>query len=230
MDKIVEKGRGINPAMMVAIEELAMNPNMSYRAVSKKCGVSEKQVSNWIKKPEFVDILYKRYMEIAGSELPMVIGAMINEAKAGNVQAGRLILEHFGKLENKIKIQVESNFEKFMRIDVDDAEFVDVTIQEAEGFDQFKESEVELPPRDSRNNFPTKRVKDEKSTLTTVLQSTVKDALRKDKANQMYRIRCRAKAVGLKSLGNGRHSKGAKKDWIDKLKQLEIEKFGKVQK
>ena len=33
-----------------------------------------------------------------GSRLPTVLNSMVREAEAGNVQAGRLVLEHSGKL------------------------------------------------------------------------------------------------------------------------------------
>ena len=132
------------PNKLLAIELLASNPSMNQRAVASKLGINERTVRLWLTEPDFIDEIYKRYMEVSGIELPGVIKAMIEEAKMGNVQAGRLILEHFGKLETRIKVQVESPFEKFMRMDGEDADFVDVSEEDKEGLDtkDFGESDL----------------------------------------------------------------------------------------
>ena len=100
------------------------NPNITQAQIAGTVGVDRRTVNAWFANPNFVEAVYERYMEISGIHLPEVIQSMIEEAKAGNVQAGRLVLEHFGKLENKLKIEVESNFERFMRLDdVEEADF-----------------------------------------------------------------------------------------------------------
>ena len=45
----------------------------------------------------------------------MVLNSMIREAIEGNVQAGRLVLEHSGKLVKNINVTVDSPFEKFLK-------------------------------------------------------------------------------------------------------------------
>ena len=79
------------PNKLLAIELLASNPSMNQRAVASKLGINERTVRLWLTDPDFIDEIYKRYMEVSGIELPAVIKAMIEEAKMGNVQAGRLI-------------------------------------------------------------------------------------------------------------------------------------------
>ena len=91
---------------MLALEMLAIDPSLSHRSLAEKLGVDKMTIASWVNDPLFIDMWYKRFMEVAGKELPNVIGAMIREALEGNVQAGRLILEHFGKLDNRVKIQV----------------------------------------------------------------------------------------------------------------------------
>ena len=98
-----------------AVEVLAKNLHMTYEQVANEAGVSKNTILKWMSNPDFIDKVYTRYMEIAGTELPAVVQAMIEEAKLGNVHAAKLILEHFGKLENKLQIKVESNFEKFIK-------------------------------------------------------------------------------------------------------------------
>ena len=104
-------------AINAAIEMIANSPGIRYKDIADKLNVSSATIGNWMCSPMVIDKVYKRYMELAGNELPAVVQAVIEEAKLGNVHAARLVLEHFGKLENKLKIQVESNFEKFMKGD-----------------------------------------------------------------------------------------------------------------
>ncbi len=64
-----------------------------------------------------------------GSQLPLVLESMIREAVSGNVQAGRLVLEHSGKLVKNVHVQVDSPFEKFLKSEV---EFDEVEVIDAE--------------------------------------------------------------------------------------------------
>ena len=171
-------------------------------------------------------------MEVSGIEFPAVIKSMIEEAKMGNVQAGRLILEHFGKLETRVKVQVESPFEKFMRMDGEEAEFVDISDKEKEDMDLVSKvmdmEDIELPERDIANSSPRLREKNEKKTLKESTIKQIKKEKVKRQLNNAYRLRKRAEAVGLKLLGAGRQSKGARDKWLEKLERLEIEKFGRI--
>ena len=48
------------------------------------------------------------------SKLPSILDAMVREAQAGNVQAGRLILEHSGKLVKNVVNVTISPYEMFL--------------------------------------------------------------------------------------------------------------------
>ena len=123
-----------------AIEVLAKNLHMTYEQIANEAGVSKGTISKWMSNPQFIDKVYNRYMELAGTELPSVVQAMIEEAKLGNVHAAKLILEHFGKLEQKLSIKIESNFEKFMsNVDTEEAEWFEVTNDNVEVLDVIEE-------------------------------------------------------------------------------------------
>ena len=218
------------PNKLIAIELISKNPSIHQKTLAEKIGVDERTIRNWLTDPDFIDEIYKRYMEVSGIELPAVIKAMIEEAKMGNVQAGRLILEHFGKLENRIKIQVESPFEKFMRMDGEDAEFVDIDEKEKDEMDLVSKimdmEDIELPERDIANSSPRLREKNEKKTLKQSAIKQIKKEKVKKQLNNAYRLRRRAEDVGLKLLGAGRQSKGAREKWLEELERLEFEKFG----
>ncbi len=223
-----------NVKQLTAIELMASQPHLTNEQIAKKCNISRRTLTTWSSNPLFVESVYERYMEISGAQIPNVIEAMINEAKLGNVQAGRLILEHYGKLENKLKIEVESNFDKFMRFDgeVDDAEFFEVSKEQEEVLDKVSAaigSKEQLPDRDTSNDQPKIREKKEKDKLLKVTRSSIKRNSQKDYQNKVYRIRKRAKAVGLALLPAGRHPKGRRTEWEKQLERLEIEKFGEIQ-
>ena len=220
------------PNKLIAIELLSSNPSIHQTTLADKLGVDVRTVRKWLTDPDFIDEIYKRYMEVSGIELPAVIKAMIEEAKMGNVQAGRLILEHFGKLESRIKVQVESPFEKFMRMDGEDAEFVDISDKEQQDMDLVSKvmdmEDIELPERDIANSSPRLREKNEKKTLKESTIKQIKKEKVKKQLNNAYRLRKRANAVGLELLGSGRQSKGAREKWMEELERLEIEKFGSI--
>tara|TARA_X000001036_G_scaffold438753_1_gene487488 strand:+ start:990 stop:1817 length:828 start_codon:yes stop_codon:yes gene_type:complete len=216
-----------NPNMALAIELYASDPMITLKEMSIQCGVDKKTIQRWMRNPDFLDNLYKRYMEVAGVELPGVIQATIEEAKRGNVQAARLVLEHFGKLENRIKIQVESNFEKFMKVDSNDVEFTEIDDEDSEMFDKVADhlidKKIELPERDNSNDFPRKREKSEKNRLEMARYSQIKKDKEAKTQHNAYEIRKRAKKVGLDLLPSGRHSKSARDEWMKKLIELENE-------
>ena len=101
------------PQKVLALEYLIENPTAPQGEIAVHAGVSQGTISNWYKDPGFVETFYDRYMVTYNSKLPSVLEAMVKEAQTGNVQAGRLVLEHSGKLQKNIVIKHESPFERF---------------------------------------------------------------------------------------------------------------------
>ena len=204
MEKIRRKN-----AAIAAIDMFAKNPNMTYERVAQILDVTPKTISVWMSNPEFIDKMYSRYMEVA---------------KRGNVYAARLVLEHFGKLENKIKIQVESNFEKFMKVDeTEDADFFEVSDEQEEVLELISDPNISLPERDPTNDTPEAKTFVEKKSL----KATQKEITMMNRASERYKVRKRAKAVGLPLLSPGRHTRTERQQWMQKLEQLEKEKNSK---
>ena len=219
---------------LLAVEMLSINPSITQKDLALKLGVDRTTIIKWCNDPLFIDAWYKRFMEVAGGELPNVVLAMIREAKEGNVQAGRLILEHFGKLDTRVKIQVESPFEKFMKMEVEDAEFTvdkEVTngaVSIGEQASSLISDDSELPPRNTLNDSPRLRSDQEKSKLKFATQKSRKDAILKQEQARLYQRRKRAKAVGLELLPKGRSTKSKRNEWWEELERLEIDKFGEI--
>ena len=208
-----------------AVDMLASNPSMKYKDIAAKLDVSSTTITNWMCSPSVIDKVYKRYMELAGNELPAVVQAVIEEAKLGNVHAARLILEHFGKLENKIKVQVESNFEKFMKgDDAEEAEFFEVTENQEQVLEILSDNNIQLPERHSSNDEPKARDDFEKNRLKYKMKKAQIDELEAKKQSERYKIRKRAKAVDLELLSSGRHSKTERDNWMKELEKREKNK------
>ena len=201
-----------NPSKVLAIELLAFHPDLSLQQVADKVGVSKDCISKWKQLPEFVDAVYDRYMMQFGLEIPHVLDSMIREAKAGNVQAGRLVLEHSGKLVKNINVTIDSPFEKFLK-NVPDAEVVEDSevIDAAVVIDSFDD----LPERNVEDQG--KRTVKEKA----VTKDIIKKADYNVKQKKWYMWRKRAKAVGIAPLKGRRPTPAQRQEWEKSIIEAE---------
>ena len=196
-DKIAEK----KPAKVLAIECFALNPDITTKEVAAQVGVSPRTISYWREDPMFIDKIYERYMTEFGSQLPAVISSMVREAKHGNVQAARLVLEHSGKLVKNVNITIDSPFEKFLKAeDVQDAEVVEV----------FEDVEM---PTDLPERIEPKTVKEEKVVVKKIIDKEKRKKNRNEMRKEWYAWKKRAKAVGIEPLKAKRPTKGQRKEW-----------------
>ena len=207
MDKAIEAKKA--PHKVLAIELKALQPNITNREIADRLKINVNTVSSWFQDPNFIDACYERYMIEFGSQLPTVLNAMVREAPAGNVQAGRLVLEHSGKLVKNINITVDSPFEKFLKQvpdaeEVEDAEIIDAAESIPEVFEN-------LPERNNENQDI--RVRREKAITRKIIQEEEKRAERNKKQKEWYKWRARAKAVGVEPLKSKRPTPAQRKEW-----------------
>ena len=121
----------LKPSMAIAIDMLVNDPETKMKDVAEESGVAVSTLRRWLKDPEFVEVFYQKYMVTFGAKLPNILNSMIREAEAGNVQAGRLVLEHSGKLIKRVEVaNHKSPFEKFLT--TQDAEVMDVDYEDVE--------------------------------------------------------------------------------------------------
>jgi hypothetical protein len=214
------------PEKELAVEIFATQPDLTVAEVAALVGVAPKKVSKWRENINFIEAIYDRYMVEFGSELPAVLVAMIREAKSGNVQAGRLVLEHSGKLVKNVNITIDSPFEKFMK-KVDNVEAIDAEIIE-EGMDAISEEieyeTISLPER--KKESPIVRIREEKKKIKISIKDEVarQDYNRKQKI--WYQWKKRAEAVGIEPLPSKRPTKGQRKSWEDEIIRRENGKEG----
>ena len=207
------------PDVLKAVELYALRPEITAAEVAKEVGVSKQLIYIWRKNPNFIDAIYNRYMVEFGGELPAVLQAMIREAKAGNVQAGRLILEHSGKLVKNINVTVDSPYEKFLKSKSTEIEYEDAEVEEI--VDSIPDIEADLPERntESQKTRVTKEIKR--------VKKKAKNAAERAKYNKKRRewedwVR-RAKKVGVEPLPARRPTPAQRKAWINEVEQKENE-------
>ena len=198
------------PIVQQAIQLFVQEPNITAQEVAKRLDVSAALVYTWKQNPNFVDAIYDRYMIEFGGELPAVLQSMIREAKAGNVQAARLILEHSGKLVKNINITVDSPYEKFLKAEKAEVEFEDAEIEDI--VESIPDIKVDLPERKIENQ--ENRVKEEKKSLKKAID---KEEYNK-KRREWHKWKKRAKAVGIEPLPARRPTPAQKEAWINEIK------------
>ena len=205
---------------MAAIDLMIHNPDLNKKQIAEQINVSHRTIQSWFADDRFVDMYYKKYMVSFNAKLPMVLNSMIREAIEGNVQAGRLVLEHSGKLVKNINVTVDSPFEKFLKAEQIDAE--DILDAESEEVAEIIET---LPERNPENDKPKKRQMKEKKAVERIKEGKPpsRQKKREDRANR-YALLQRAKKVGLEPLPSRRPTASEKRKWLEKLAELESKK------
>ena len=212
MAKLANKKK--NPHKEAAIQLFAFNHGITVKEVASKLGVSFKVVKNWREDPEFHLAVYNSYMSEFDSKLPSILDAMVREAREGNVQAGRLILEHSGKLVKNVVNVTISPYEMFLK-NINDEEVVDSEVVSAATDVEFEE--VDLPPRNA-----------EDQRLRTIKESKkIKQVENKEEYNakqrEWYKWRKRAEKAGIPPLKNRRPTPAQRKEWQGLIVQAEAE-------
>ena len=145
MPKDSTRELALKPVYDKAVQVYATTPEVNHQDEAVMLGVSEDTLYKLRRDPNFWAKVYDYYMVSFEGDVVDVLRAMLREAKAGNVQAGRLVLEHSGKLQKNINITIDSPFEKWMAkveggVEITDAEIVDDIQAIPDNFD-------DLPPR-----------------------------------------------------------------------------------
>jgi len=211
MSNVIELKK--HPKKVHAIELLVCEPDITNKEMAKRLHVTEVTITRWRQDPNFVDAYYNRYMMEFGMEIPSVLKSMIREAQAGNVQAGRLVLEHSGKLVKNVNITIDSPFEKFLKA-VPDAEIV----EDKDVLDVVEDVSIdysELPERNKESQEV--RVHKERVACKKVIK---KEEYNK-KQREWRRWRKRAEKVGVKPLKGRRPTPAQRKEWESSVVKAE---------
>lgn len=201
----------------LAIEYLALQPNISAVELSEKLNIPKRTLTRWRSNPDFGEAVYKRAMVEFGLELPSVLKAAVKEAKAGNVQAQRLVLEHSGKLvKNNVNVII-SPWEMF----INEKEAKNEEVTETD----FQEIPTEIKSTDVKfeevNPNARGRIKKEKKKLDNQsfqeIQKEVSRHKRNLKQKEWYNWRKRVKAIGVEPLKGRRPTPAQRQEWENKI-------------
>ena len=204
---------------MKAVELYALQPDITAAEVAKELSVSAALIYVWRKNPNFVDAIYNRYMIEFGGELPAVLQAMVREAKAGNVQAGRLVLEHSGKLVKNVNITIDSPFEKFLKADKVEIDYEDAEIEEI--VDSIPDIDGELPKRNTEDQ--RQRVRKEKKKIKKAIKTEKEKQAYNNKRKEWNEWLSRGKKMGVDPLPARRPTPAQKKTWREEIVRRENE-------
>jgi len=202
---------------LAAIDLLIHNPELTKKQLAEHLKLAPQTIHNWFADDRFVEMYYKKYMVSFNAKLPMVLNSMIREAVEGNVQAGRLVLEHSGKLVRNINVTVDSPFEKFLKAEQIDAD--EIIDAESEEVTEILDT---LPERNPINDKPKKRDIKEKKAVERIKEGKPpsRQKKREDRASR-YALLQRAKKVGLDPLPSRRPTNSERRKWLEKLAELE---------
>ena len=135
-----------------------------------------------------------------------------------------MILKHYNKLTESVRLEVASPFEQFLRMgDIQDGNVIEITKDKAIEIGKSINKFSELPPRDPSNDNPNKKLKKQKEALKKLPKVSKNIAKRKEARKRAYNLRCRATAVNLELLPIGRQPDHVRKEWEKKLYKLEKE-------
>ena len=194
MPKDSTRELALKPVYDKAVHVYATTPEVNHQDVAVMLGVSENTLYKLRRDPNFWAKVYDYYMVSFEGDVVDVLRAMLREAKAGNVQAGRLVLEHSGKLQKNIVIKHESPFERFLKSSPIEAEY-EVMDRDRPQTPTFTEQPLKV--------FKTGRDK------------------KLSKRRDAYRLKKRAEKVGMKNLGVGRHNNTEFTEWMNELNRKE---------
>ena len=111
-----------------AIQIYAGNPMIQHQEVAKILDISEKKLRKLRRESEFHQKVYDYYMVTFETDVVAVLKSMVREAVAGNTTAGRIVLEHSGKLAKNININFPSPYDQWLTKrfgkQIEDAEIV----------------------------------------------------------------------------------------------------------
>ena len=206
----------LKPIETQAVEIYANNPEITHKEVAITLGVTEKTLRKIRRNPEYQENLYNYYMVTFNEGVIKTLESMLRESWAGNVQAGRIVLEHSGKLQNSDGKHL-SPFEKWAMMQIEKQEKgteVGIDAEDAEIVEDIPNF-PELPPR-TADKSPLK-TKEELNKLQNIPQKAKSIKNRNKVRREQYKWVKRAEAVGVKKLSAKRPTPGQKKAWQEKI-------------
>ena len=191
----------LNPILINrAVDIYATTPNVQHKDVADELGINYKTLLKLRKDADFWKKVWDTYLVTYEADVLDVCRSMVREALAGNTSAGRLVLEHSGKLQKNINITISSPFERWL------------ANEEKKQLEPSKEIfEGELVPEEIQQEF------------NHIDKQLVKKKEWLERRRELHSCYKRAEAVGIAPLPAKRPTKGQRMDWEMSIIQAEEE-------
>ena len=202
-----------------AVELYALTPNAVHKEISEELGISSKQLLKLRREPKFWADVYDRYMITFEGDIPDVLRAAVREAKAGNVQAQRLVLEHSGKLQKHLSITIKSPWELWVASKNNQLEPTQEINQRSKSSIDIQDAEIvtdKLPDR-TADNSPQKAHDD----FIKLDKAMKKKQAWNERRRELYEWQVRARAVEVAPLPAKRPTPGQRKQWENTIIEKE---------
>ena len=135
------------------------------------------------------------------------------------MQAGRLVLEHSGKLVKNVNITIDSPFEKFLKAEKAEIDYEDAEVEEIIASVSYDEEN--LPERNTGDQ--RQRVRKEKKKIKKAIKSEKEKQAYNKKRKEWNEWLSRGKKMGVDPLPARRPTPAQKKSWRAEIVRRENE-------
>jgi len=191
----------LNPILINrAVDIYATTPNVQHKDVADELGINYKTLLKLRKDADFWKKVWDTYLVTYEADVLDVCRSMVREALAGNTSAGRLVLEHSGKLQKNINITIRSPFERW------------IANEEKKQLEPSKEInciDAEIVPEAIQQEF------------NHIDKQLIKKKKWLERRRELHSWYKRAEAVGIAPLPAKRPTKGQRMDWEESIIQAE---------
>jgi len=193
----------LNPILINrAVEIYATQPNVHHKDVANELGINPKTLKKLRSDANFWKQVYDYFMVSYEGEIIDVVRAMLREAKAGNTSAGRLVMEHSGKLKQHLNIRITSPYEQWMSSQGKQLEPSKELLTLRNGVSpSIQNAEIIEPPEDV------------KADIDVMDKKLIKKKKWLQRRRELHSWFKRAEAVGIAPLPARRPTKGQRLDW-----------------
>ena len=200
----------LNPIIVnKAVEIYATQPNVHHKDVANELGINYKTLLKLRKDADFWKKVWDTYLVTYEADVLDVCRSMVREALAGNTSAGRLVLEHSGKLQKNINITISSPFERWL------------ANEDRKQLEPSKELQLSKATTIDAEIVP-ESIKQEFNHIDKQLIKKKKWLERRKELHSWYK---RAEAVGIAPLPAKRPTKGQRQVWEESIVRSEQEQL-----
>ena len=201
----------LNPILINrAVDIYATTPNVQHKDVADELGINYKTLLKLRKDADFWKKVWDTYLVTYEADVLDVCRSMVREALAGNTSAGRLVLEHSGKLQKNINITISSPFERWL------------ANEDKKQLEPSKELLREKFPEVQNAEIVPEQIQQEFNHIDKQLIKKKKWLQRRKELHSWYK---RAEAVGIAPLPAKRPTKGQRLAWEMSIIQAEEEQL-----